>query len=116
MKISEILEGLEIMERAPNGSTFVYGPPNINKPDPCVDPSDPSCPGHRAGLKWRQMHPTSPVKPTTNLSVMNGIQQQDNTIKAGIRPIAPSVRRGGKFISQKPAPVQKQPPKDFRNS
>jgi hypothetical protein len=114
MRISEILEGIALPERAPNGSKYRYGVSSVNQFDDCVDPTDPSCPGHRVGLNWRRLHPNQPVKPSTNPSVKNGIDQYDNAIRAGHKPIAPTIMRKGRFVGYKNKPAQPpQPPKPF---
>lgn len=118
MRISEILEGIDptLLERVPNGSRFRYGPPTVNQFDDCVDLTDPTCPGHRVGLAWGLSHPNEPAKPTTPPSVKNGIQQAQNAVRAGVRPIGPTMHRGGRFIGtksqNKPKPQQNNQTRD----
>ena len=83
-----------------NGSTFQLGPKGLNNPDDCVDASDPSCPGHRAGAAWQAKHPNEPLKyDPSHPSFTNGREQQTNMIKKSYKTISNGVRRNGRFVS-----------------
>lgn len=92
MKIHEIIS-------ENNGSTFIYGPPKVNKPHPCVDKNDPSCPGHKEGLKYQLTHPHDPVDiDPAHPSFVNGRQQAANMIAHNYQAISPTIRQHGKII------------------
>ena len=123
MRISEILEGIALPERAPNGTKFRYGPPSVNEFDDCVDPHDFNCPGHQNGLEYGFEHPNAPISPSTPPSVRNGIEQARNALRAGIKAIWATRMRNGRFFSDKSSKTHKaspakqvqpqQPPKPF---
>lgn len=123
MRISEILEGINLSELVPNGSKYRYG--SINEPDDCVDPTDPTCPGHRAGEEYQNLHPNFPVATTANPSFKNGAGQtlnvQRHIARGGRKPRGGRVRgRSGRYlgyrntvptrpVAQRPVNTQQQP-------
>ena len=86
----------EIIAEAGNGSVFRYGPNTVNDQHPCVDPNDPSCPGHKAGLKFQLTHPHDAVDiDPSHPSFVNGREQAANMITHGYKAIAPTINRKG---------------------
>lgn len=82
-----------------NGSTFVYGSPKVNQPHPCVDKNDPSCPGHKAGLKYQLTHTTEPIiDDPDHPSFTNGREQAANMIARRFKAISPTIRNNNKII------------------
>jgi hypothetical protein len=101
MKVWEIIAPIDyINESIPNGSTFVYGPRSINKPHPCVDKRDKTCPGHKAGFRNQILNPHDPVDyDPRRPSFSNGAEQAKNMIDHGLSAISVNIQHKGKFIS-----------------